>query len=131
MTVLESGILLPMALEIYLIAPYAELEKVGGATVEESLMANYASVGIFTRTALMLRNKKWGLICLAISGILGLGLNIAAAGLIESRNVNVRSLNCTFESANHYLVPDFHASACSSHCSTRTRTGNRRDKWYL
>jgi hypothetical protein len=76
---------------------------------------------------LIWRNKKWGLLCLVISGVLGLGLDIAASGLIESRNVNV--LYLTFKPSNHWpSVLAFYPSEGSSHCSTWTWTERRCDK---
>jgi hypothetical protein len=88
MTIIIGGVLAPMALALYLVAPYTELER-GDARAEDSILANYAILGMFSRFQLAKRNRKWGLMSLAVGTFLASLLDTAASGFIESRNVNV------------------------------------------
>jgi hypothetical protein len=85
-----------MALALYLVAPYTELEK-GRARAAESILANYAILSVFKQFLLAKRNRKWGLMSLAIATFLAALLDIATSGLIESRNVIVSTFHwdCT------------------------------------
>lgn len=89
MMVVSAGILFPMALCIYLVAPIAQLD-VGEATAEESIGANYANLDAKGRIQLSAKNKKWGLLALSITTCLTFWLDVGASGLIESRNTIVR-----------------------------------------
>jgi len=88
MTIITGGVLGPLVLALYLVAPYAALER-GEAKAEDSIMANYAILGTFSRFQLAKRNRKWGLVALAIATFLGGLLDTAASGLIQSENVTV------------------------------------------
>ena len=90
MTIITSGILCPIVFALYLIAPYAELEK-GGARAEHSIMANYAIHSMHERLEISVRNRKWGLAALAVAGLLSNLVDTAAYGLIESQTIIVRS----------------------------------------
>jgi hypothetical protein len=87
-TIISGAILAPMALALYLVAPYTELER-GKARAEESILANYVILSHFEQFLLAKRNRKWGLMSLTIATFLAALLDIAASGLIESRNVIV------------------------------------------
>ena len=89
MTIITSGILYPLVFALYLVAPYAELEK-GGARAEHSIMANYAIHSMRERLQISMRNRKWGLATLAVAAILSNLVDTAASGLIESQTVIVR-----------------------------------------
>jgi len=88
MTIITGGVLGPLVLALFLVAPYAALER-GEAKAEDSIMANYAILGTFSRFQLAKRNRKWGLVALAIATFLGGLLDTAASGLIQSENVTV------------------------------------------
>jgi hypothetical protein len=88
MAVINGGILCPMALAIYLVAPYAALDE-GPASAKASIGANYATQGGLGRLRLAISNRKWGLISLSILTFLAIWLEVPASGLIESRNVIV------------------------------------------
>jgi len=89
MTIIVGGILGPLAFELYVVAPYAELEK-RSATAQAFILANYVVLGPYKRFCLALNNRKWGLVTLAIASFLAVWLNTPASGLLESRNVVVR-----------------------------------------
>lgn len=88
MTIITGCILAPMALALYLVVPYMELER-GEARAEDSILANYAILGTLSLFQLAKRNRKWGVMALAIVTFLTSLLDTAASGLIESRNVIV------------------------------------------
>jgi hypothetical protein len=75
MTIITGTILGPLALAIF-------LRRAGE-------MANYAIHGTFSRIQFAWRNRKWGLVSLAIAVFLGSLWDTAASGLFESKNVFV------------------------------------------
>jgi hypothetical protein len=87
-TIVAGAILAPLALALFLAAPYTELER-GGAKAEHSVSANYAVLGMFEKFQLARRNRKWGLVALVIATFLASLLDTAASGLIESRGILV------------------------------------------
>jgi hypothetical protein len=87
-TIVAGAILAPLALALFIVAPYTELER-GGAKAEHSILANYAILGMFERFQLARRNRKWGLLALTIATFLAGLLDTAASGLIEPRNILV------------------------------------------
>jgi hypothetical protein len=70
MTIITGTILGPLALAIFVVAPYVELER-RDARADPSIMANYAIHGTFSRIQFAWRNRKWGLVSLAIAVFLG------------------------------------------------------------
>ena len=88
MTIIAGGVLFPVALAIYPVA-HAELENGRQAKAEESIGVNYGFLDSMERLWLAVRNRKWGLLSLTIATVLAFWLNVAASGLIESRNVIV------------------------------------------
>jgi hypothetical protein len=90
MTIINGVILGPLAVAIFVVAPYVELEKYE-AKAEASIAANYAILGMLKRFQLALKNRKWGLVSLTIAIFLGSLWDTAASGLIESKNVFVRA----------------------------------------
>jgi hypothetical protein len=91
MTIIVTLILAPMALEMFVITPYAALDRTAAA--EEGLLANYLPRGIHGRFLLAKRTRQWGLLSLVIVTFLAQWTDTAASGLIESRNVIVSDLS--------------------------------------
>lgn len=90
MTLLGTFILAPMALEMFIISPYAALDRT--AAVEEGLLANYVPRGVHGRFLLAKRTRQWGLLSLVVVTFLSQWTDTAASGLIESRNLIVSGL---------------------------------------
>jgi hypothetical protein len=90
MTLIVTFILAPMALEMFIITPYAALGRTAAA--EEGLLANYVPRGMHGRFLLAKRMRQWGLLSLVIVTFLAQWTDTAASGLIESRNFIVSGL---------------------------------------
>jgi hypothetical protein len=91
MTLIVTFILVPMALEMFIITPYAALDRT--ATAEEGLLANYVPRGMHGRFLLAQRTRQWGLLSLVVVTFLAQWTDTAASGLIESRNLIVSGLS--------------------------------------
>ena len=91
MTLIVTFILAPMALEMFIITPYAALDRTAAA--EEGLLANYVPRGMHGRFLLAKRTRQWGLLSLVIVTFLAQWTDTAASGLIESRNLIVSGLS--------------------------------------
>jgi Protein of unknown function (DUF3433) len=91
MTLIVTFFLAPMALEIFIITPYAALDWT--AMAEEGLLANYVPRGMHRRFLLATRTRQWGLLSLVIVTFLAQWTDTAASGLIESRNLIVSGLS--------------------------------------
>ena len=90
MTLIVTFILAPMALEMFIITPYAALDRT--ATAEEGLLANYVPRGMHGRFLLAKRTRQWGVLSLVVVTFLAQWTDTAASGLIEARNVIVSGL---------------------------------------
>jgi hypothetical protein len=91
MTLIVTFILAPMALEMFIIAPYAALDRTAAA--EEGLLANYVPRGMHGCFLLAKRTRQWGLLSLVIITFLAQWTDTAASGLIKSRNLIVSGLS--------------------------------------
>jgi Protein of unknown function (DUF3433) len=87
MTTIVTTLLTPLALALYLVAPYTELEK--GGKAEHTIMVNYAVVSMAKRLLLALKNRKLRLVTLTIACFLGSLLGAAASGLITPQTISV------------------------------------------
>jgi hypothetical protein len=88
MTIIVGLVLTPLALALYRLAPYAELAK-GNARARDSILINYADLGLLRRFWFATKNGKWPLVALAVATLLGTLLDTAASGLIVPTNVMV------------------------------------------
>ena len=87
MTLIVTFILAPIALEMFVITPYAALDQT--APAEQGLLANYMPRGMHGRFLLAKRTHQWGKLSLVIVTFLAQWTDTAASGLIESRNLIV------------------------------------------
>ena len=87
MTLIVTFILAPIALEMFVIAPYAALDQT--APAEQGLLANYMPRGMHGRFLLAKRTHQWGTLSLVIVTFLAQWTDTASSGLIESRNLVV------------------------------------------
>ena len=90
MTLIVTFILAPMALEMFIITPYAALDRTAAA--EEGLLANYLPRGMHGRLLLARRTRQWGLLSLVTVTLLAPWTDTAASGLIEPRDLIVSGL---------------------------------------
>ena len=95
MTIFIVSFISPLALTIFLVAPYAELES--GAMGKHCIMANYVIHGMRHRFRLAVTNRKWGLVALVIATFLGSLLDTAASGLITAQSIIVGIHFISFE----------------------------------
>ena len=89
MTVVTGLILAPLAFNVWLHAPYTELER-GPATGEISIFMNWTTKGPFKRIYLAWKYRRLGLVTLGIATLLSGFLPVVASGLLGPQTIIVR-----------------------------------------
>jgi hypothetical protein len=89
MTVVTGLILAPLAFNMWLHAPYTELEQASG-TGETTIFMNWTTKGPFRRIHLAWKHRRLGLVTLGIATLLSGFLPVVASGLLGPQTIIVR-----------------------------------------
>ena len=88
MTAVTGIVLTPLAFNVWLLAPYTELER-GPVSGDVSVFMNWITKGPLKRIIIAWRHRRPGLVCLGIATLLATSLPVVASGLLETRTIVV------------------------------------------
>ena len=88
MAAVTGIILTPLAFNVWLLAPYTELER-GPVSGDVSVFMNWITKGPLKRIIVAWRHRRPGLVSLGVATLLSTSLPIVASGLLEKRAIIV------------------------------------------